>query len=202
MHILGIVGGVASGKSLVAARLAELGAVVLDADKVAHEVLREEDMKKAIGERFGGGVLDERGELDRAKLARIVFAEGEGGDRALRDLENIVHPRIGQRLRERVGELDRAGQTDILVLDAAVMLKAGWDEICDTILFVDAPRQIRIARAAARGWSADDLDARDARQTPIQRKRSAADVIIDNSGNREDTLTQVDRLWEALRRGS
>jgi dephospho-CoA kinase len=165
---------------------------------VGHEVLREAAVKAAICERFGEGVFDNAGEVDRQKVAKIVFAEKEKGAKALSDLEAIVHPRIGERLRERIGEIAREGKTNVVVLDAAVMLQAGWASVCDQIIFVDVPREIRIARAKARGWSPQELDARDARQTPLAEKRAAADVIFDNSGDRRDVFEQVDRFWASL----
>ncbi len=198
MHILGIIGGVASGKSAVAERFRQLGAEVLNADEVGHEVLREAPIKAKLRERFGAGVFDDAGEIVRKKVAQIVFAENEAGAWALADLEAIVHPRIGQRLRERIAEIDAAGKTDVVVLDAAIMLQTGWAKICDQILFIDVPREIRIERAKARGWSADELDARDARQTPLAEKRAAADVVIDNAGEKNDTWRQVDRIWASL----
>jgi dephospho-CoA kinase len=198
MHILGILGGVASGKSAVARRLKELGAEVLDGDVVAHQVLRENDVKKAIRARFGDGVFDDEGEVVRGQLAKIVFAGDEEGEKALADLEFIMHPRIGQRLRERIDQIRRAGKTNVIVLDAAVLLKAGWRNFCTKILFIDVPRAQRVERAKARGWTAADVDARDARQSPIDIKRAAADVVIDNSGDLNDTFAQVDEFWASL----
>ncbi|MCA9269295.1 MAG: dephospho-CoA kinase, partial [Planctomycetales bacterium] len=99
MHIIGIIGGVASGKSAVAKRLAERGAAILDADGAAHDVLRETDVKRRLRERFGDGIFDPQGEVARHALAPIVFAPGEEGAAALADLERIVHPRIGERLQ-------------------------------------------------------------------------------------------------------
>lgn len=199
MHILGIIGGVASGKSLAARRFAELGAEVLNADELGHEVLREAEVKAAIRKRFGDAVFDSHGEVARSKLAELVFAEDCAGTQALADLEAIVHPRIGQRLRERIGEIAREGKTDVVVLDAAIMLQTGWAEICDSVIFIEVPREIRIERAKARGWTAAQLDARDARQTPLAEKRAAADVIFDNSGEPSDIYRQVDRFWAWLK---
>jgi dephospho-CoA kinase len=198
MHILGIVGGVASGKSLVAERFRQLGAEVLNADEVGHVVLREDPIKQAIRQRFGDGVFDEHGEVARKIIAQAVFANSDAGARALKDLEAIVHPRIGQRLRERITEIAREGKTKVVVLDAAVMLQAGWSDVCDRIIFVDVPREIRIERAKSRGWSAEELDARDARQTPLAEKRAAADVIFDNSGPPSHVAKQVDEFWASL----
>lgn len=198
MKTIGILGGVASGKSVVARRLEELGAEVLDADVVAHEVLREDGVKSALRARFGDRVVGQDGQIDRKAVAKIVFADDDAGRRALADLEAIVHPRIGQRLRRRIDEIQQHGTAKAIVLDAAVMMKAGWHKLCDTMLFVDASPEVRAARAQSRGWSPQEVAAREARQTPVMEKRAIADVVIDNSGSLDDTFAQVDRFWRNI----
>lgn len=195
MKIIGILGGVASGKSVVAKRLAELGAEVLDADLTAHEVLREPDIQSAIRQRFGDAVFEDNGQVHRSALARVVFAGDENGSTALADLEKIMHPRIGERLQEKMGEIDRLGKAKALVLDAAVMMKAGWHKLCDVLLFVDVSPEVRVQRSRSRGWSDEEVTAREARQTPLEEKRAAADVVIDNAGDLTDTFAQVDQFW-------
>ena len=190
MKIIGILGGVASGKSAVAARLKELGAAVLDADIVAHEVLTEATTKAAIRERFGNGVFD-GDDVNRSALARVVFADTNQGRSALADLEAIMHPRIGQRLQKKIQEID----AEIVVLDAAVMMKAGWHQLCDVLLFVEVAPEVRVQRSLARGWSEEEVATREAKQTPVAQKRAAADFIIDNSGELQDTYAQVDQFW-------
>ena len=196
MKLVGLLGGVASGKSVVTKRLAELGAEVLDGDVTAHEVLREGDIRAAIRQRFGEAVFDEDGQVNRSALARVVFAGGNNGSTALTDLEKIMHPRIGQRLQEKMAEIDRIGKAQAVVLDAAVMMKAGWHKLCDLLVFVDVTPEIRVARSRSRGWSDEEVAAREARQTPLEVKRAAADVVIDNSGDLTDTFAQVDRFWQ------
>ena len=195
MRIIGILGGVASGKSVVAGRLRELGAEILDADVVAHEVLREEEVQAAVRQRFGEEVMDDNG-VNRSALARIVFANRDSGSEALGDLEAIMHPRIGQRLQEQISEIQSQGDAKALVLDAAVMMKAGWHKLCDVLLFVDVAPEVRVQRSLARGWSDKEVASREARQTPVDQKRAVADVIIDNSGELYDTFAQVDRFWQ------
>ena len=195
MKTIGILGGVASGKSVVARRLAELGAEVLDADVVAHEVLREEGVKADIRKRFGDSIFTPEGEIARGALAKIVFADDDAGPQALADLEAIMHPRIGERLQERMREIEQAAQAKAIVLDAAVMMKAGWHKLCGVLIFVDVSPEVRVQRSRSRGWSDGEVAAREARQTPVAEKRVAADVIIDNSGALDDTLSRVDRFW-------
>jgi len=198
MILIGIAGGIASGKSLVSEQLASLGAVILDADRAGHDVLREPEVKTAVRVRWGGDVFTAEGEVDRGKIAEIVFSPPPAGPTELTYLEQLTHPRIGQQLRDRMAELDRCGETIAAVLDAPVMFKAGWDKMCDKILFVDAPRELRLARAKSRGWSEADFDARERAQESIDVKRCGADVIIDNSSSPEHTYTQLERFWRSI----
>lgn len=197
MKIIGLLGGVASGKSLVAEQFCRLGAGLLDGDRAGHEVLRLTDVRQFIHQRWGEGVIGPDGEVDRKALGRIVFDPSPQGRQALEQLEAITHPRITERLRQQVAELAAAGRA-VAVLDAPVMLKAGWDQFCDHIVFVDVPREARLSRAAARGWRQEDFAARESAQEPIAVKRARADLVIDNSGSPEQTREQVERLWRDL----
>jgi dephospho-CoA kinase len=109
----------------------------------------------------------------------------------------LTHPLIGQRLQEQLAELHREG-VRAAVLDAPVMLKAGWDRMCQRIVFVDAPRDVRLARARQRGWTEADFAAREAAQESLEAKRSRADVTLDNSLTRQHLYAQVDRFWRSL----
>lgn len=197
MILIGILGGVASGKSEVSGRLRSLGAAVLDADRVGHAVLREAEIRRAVQCRWGETVLDAAGEIDRRRVAEIVFSTTPESRTELAFLEALTHPRIGQQLQEQLAELHREG-VRAAVLDAPVMLKAGWDRMCQRIVFVDAPRDVRFARARQRGWTEADFSAREAAQEPVETKRRRADVIIDNSATRQHLFAQVDRFWHSL----
>jgi len=194
---IGLLGGVASGKTLVAEMFEQFGAARLDGDQLGHEVLREPEMIAAARNRWGDAVLDQEGALDRAKLGRLVFAPPPGGPRELAHLEQLTHPRIGRMMHERIARLAAEGR-EVVVIDAAVMLKAGWDEFCDTIVFVEVPRDVRLSRAQHRGWSEEDFSAREAAQESLQIKRKRADYVIDNSGSPESTRSQVERIWQSL----
>lgn len=198
MKVIGIAGGVASGKSLVTSQLAKLGATVLDADKIGHEVLTDEEVKRAVRQRWGNAVFDQSGEVSRSDLARIVFAPPPAGPAELEQLERIVHPRISSRLRKRIDELRRGSRVTVVVLDAAVMFKTGWDKQCDRIIFVDAAPETRHQRAIGRGWSEKTWRARENSQASLEEKMNRADTIIDNSGTEEETFRQVQQLWRDL----
>ena len=193
MKVIGLVGGVASGKSLVAKELQRLGATSLDVDGFGHEVLREPDVITQIKERFGTSVLDEDSQVERKKLAEIVFAVD--GDDDLKQLESITHPRIEQRIRTEIQRLAESKKFPAVVLDAAVMLKAGWYKHCDVIVFVDCPEELRRERALQRGWSVEQFEFRESSQISIDRKRAIANIVIDNSGGLEQTYEQVLNFW-------
>ena len=201
MVVLGIVGGIASGKSLVSRRLAELGAEVLDADRLGHEVLFDPEVKRAIRGRWGDEVFDADGQVDRRQLAAVVFAGLPDSREELDYLEQLTHPRIGQRLRETMDRMARTGASSVLVLDAALLLEAGWDRYCDKILFVETPRCIRLQRAEQRGWTEAGFEAREAAQASVESKRIRADIVIDNSSTPEHTYEQLETVWRRLASG-
>jgi dephospho-CoA kinase len=143
-----------------------------------------------VVERWGEGVLDADGRVDRRKLAAVVFADPA----ELRALEALLHPYIERRFVEEVKRAWDEG-VGLVVLDAAVMLEAGWNSVCDWIVYVHAPRPTRLARLAAhRGWDAAQVAARERSQWPLAEKASRADAALDNSGPPEETQRQVDEL--------
>ncbi len=196
MHIIGIVGGVASGKSLIAAELVRLGAGLLDADQAGHDVLRLPQIEAALCERWGDEIRRPDGLIDRARLAKIVFADPPDGPRQRQYLEQLTHPEIGRLLQQRSAAMAAAGKA-VAVLDAPLLLEAGWGKICDYLIFVDAPRQVRLDRALARGWNEEEFFAREAAQQSLDSKRSLTESIIDNSQSLEHTRTQLARFWQS-----
>lgn len=191
LPVLGLLGGVASGKSFVAGLLAEHGAAVLDADRAGHQVLEQDEVKAALRERWGPRVFTPTGQVDRKAVGEIVFQD----QAELEFLEAVTHPRIGCLLQEQIEHLLQQG-APAAVLDAPVMLKAGWDAICDAIWFVDAPRPTRLQRALQRGWTEAQFAAREAAQESLDEKRRKADVMIDNAGSSQATAAAVARHWQ------
>ncbi len=196
--VIGLAGGVASGKSLVASCFEHFGAAVLDADRVGHEVLEDPEVIAAIVARWGQ-IVTRDGEIDRSALARIVFDSSSGSSDELEHLEQITHPRIGRLIRKRLEKL--AAEFPAVVLDAPVMFKSGWDELCDKIVFVHADISIRQQRASLRGWDDNELLMREARQTPIAQKRDRSSDFIDNSQSKEETYIQARKLWRSWNLG-
>lgn len=197
MKTIGLLGGIGSGKSTVAQCFVELGASNVDADQIGHEVLLRDDVREAVKKRWGPSVFDENGWIDRAKLARMVFRNSSDNAQALADLEAITHPKINDELQRRFKQF-QTDQVPLVILDAPVLLKAGWDRFCDHLIFVDCPWVTRVERVAQRGWSADDLKAREAAQTSLELKKARCDHTIDNSIDQEHVRRQVRDLWRIL----
>ena len=161
MKTIGLVGGVASGKSLAAKYLVDLGAVHLDADRTGHDVLAEDtEVRQAIVDRWGEGVLAADKSIDRSAVARRVFAQSKTGETDRQFLEALLHPRIGIRLDEQRNDAAAAGKPAV-VLDAPVLLEAGWGKLCDVVLMIDSSRELRLSRAKTRGWTEAEFDRRE-----------------------------------------
>jgi dephospho-CoA kinase len=197
MFTLGLVGGIASGKSLVAQCFYELGALVLDGDRAGHAVLREPDVIAALKNRWGDRVLDAAGQISRKEVAKIVFAPGNAADKEF--LEQLTHPRIQMRLQQEMAAAQAAKDPPrVVVIDAALLFEAGWDKLCDQIIFVDAPRDVRLERAVRRGWSAEQFAAREAAQLPPEEKRRRSHIVIRNVRTLENIREVVRLTWRNL----
>ncbi len=196
--MIGIVGGIAGGKTLITEQLARLGAAVISADALAHEVLKHDAVKRAARERWGEVIFSADGEIDRAALASIVFASPPDGPRERKYLEQLTHPQISRLALDRVAALQGDTSVPAIVLDVPLLVEAGWNKLCDKIVYVDAPRAARLSRALARGWTQEDFDRREAVQQPPQDKRDLADCVIDNSTTPQSAQAQVERFWRSL----
>lgn len=200
MKTIGLVGGVASGKSLVAKLFAELGAGLLDADRAGHEVLAHDpEVRQAVVSRWGPSVLAADGSIDRSAVAACVFAAGDRGSKNNADderkfLESQLHPRIRKLLAEKTWQFAADGRLAV-VLDAPLLLEAGWAPMCDLIVMVDADRDVRLARAHERGWTADEFARREAAQWPVEKKRSAAHATLANHGDVAALRAAVCNIW-------
>ena len=194
MKIIGLTGGIACGKSTVSAELRALGAAIIDADALAHELSQpHQPIYNAYVERFGREIVTAYGTLDRAAIARRVFA-----DPAVRaEVEAIAHPIIRSaaeaRLRAARDENKRAA-----VLDVPLLFEAGWDALADETWVVALPREEQLARLLARDTSMDagEARARIAAQMPLAEKCARADVVIDNSGTVEEIREYIGKLWK------
>ncbi len=186
---IGLTGGIGSGKSTVSALLAERGAVVVDADRIAREVVEPGSPGlAAVVEAFGPEVLTADGALDRPALATVVFADPEARAR----LDGIVHPLVRHRTAELVAA---APEGAVVVNDVPLLVETGQAGSYDLVLVVEAEAEIRVARLVQRGLSEEDARARIAAQATDEQRRAVADVVLDNSGTPEQLAAQVDRFW-------
>jgi dephospho-CoA kinase len=196
LKTIGLVGGVASGKSRVAQMLVDLGAGLLDADRAGHAVLAEDAaVQQALRKRWGDAVFAADGAVDRAAVARRVFGPGEAADAERRFLEGLLHPDIGRRLQAQRAQYAAEGR-EVVVLDAALLFEADWRPMCDVVLFVDAPRETRLQRAMQRGWTEADFAQREAAQWPVEDKRRAADYVLSNVGSEKELRQAVQAFWD------
>lgn len=201
MIVVGIVGKIGVGKSTVARLLEATGAEVIDADRVAHAVLEEPEIRREIAARFGTEVLDGAGAVSRPALAARVFGTSAAHETDLADLERIVHPRVRQRVEARLAALasePRATAT-VVVLDVPLLMQAGWDDLCDRLVLVECDEHQRQRRLAARGWSEAERLARDRAwnrgyRPPAAEKTCRVDASVDEAYTR----AQVDRFWKTL----
>lgn len=199
MYLVGLTGGMGSGKSTVAAELARLGAHVVDADEVAREVVAAGEPALAdIAERFGSDVLRGDGTLDRAALAAVVFADED----ARADLDAITHPRIAERIAQRLTDLtgqDRGDGPVIAVVDHPLLVETGQAEDFPSVIVVIAPVETRVQRLReGRGIDPDDARARIASQTSDEARGAVATHVVDNSGDLEELRAQVEAVWADL----
>jgi dephospho-CoA kinase len=193
--VIGLIGGIGSGKSTVADAFARRGARVIAADALGHEALRHPEIRARVVGRWGPQVLDATGEVNRRKVAGMVFAKTPQAHDELRVLESFVFPWIERRAREEIAAARADGRVRLIVLDAAVMLEAGWNKVCDRLVYVHAPREARLRRlAAGRGWSAKEVEERESAQRSLTEKATRADDAVDNSGSPEEVRRQVDDL--------
>jgi dephospho-CoA kinase len=195
MLLVGLTGGIASGKSTVSAMLAERGAEVIDADHIARQVVMPGNPAWCkIRDHFGPGVLFPDGQIDRQALADIVFADPA----KLTVLNEITHPEIFARIADRLEELRDRDVT--VILDAALLIEAGLAEGVDVVIVTHSPREIQVERLAAKGVGERAADARIAAQLEPEKRLARADIVIENSGPLEDLQHRVDEVWEQLER--
>ena len=190
---VGLTGGVASGKSTVAAVLADLGAVVVDSDQIAREVVAPGTSGlAAVVAAFGVGVLGDDGALDRAALGRLVFAD----DEARRRLEQVVHPRVRARAAEVEAE---AAPGSLVVHDIPLLVETGQGERFPVVLVVDVPTEVQVDRMVSdRGWTREDAESRIAAQASREERLAVATHVIDNTGSREELRARVEEVHAEL----
>lgn len=191
--IIGLTGGIASGKSTVAQLLVERGALLVDADQVAREVVSPgEPLLEAIASAFGQAVLQEDGSLNRASLGNIVFKDKE----LLKKLESLTHPAIRARMQEKIKTYAEQYPERLTVADVPLLYETGQEKLYEGIMVVYIPEELQISRLMNRNnLSQEEAAKRVALQMDIEEKRRRADWVIDNSGSLEASKSQIEQFW-------
>lgn len=197
LRVIGLLGGVGSGKSSAARALADrLPATLLAADEEVARLLEDPQVAAAVERDLGPGLLGEQGRLDRRKVAARVFRDSEARAR----LEAMLHPAVRRRLYERLHALDASGRPEWAILDVPLLREGGLDAVCDFLVFIAVPDEVRCRRACERhGWSREEWAARESAQKPLEEKRSVSDAILDNGGSPEELAKQASSLLATLR---
>ncbi len=192
--VVGLLGGIASGKSTVAQMFKEHGAAIVDADELAHEALEQPDVQEQIKTQFGEEYVS-NGSVNRSLLASAVFSDVDN----IKKLNALVHPYVLNRIEQRIETFRNEHESSVLVLDVPLLVETDLHSVCDTLLFTDAPLETRIERANEnRDWSADELRRREAAQEELSLKRDMADFTIDTSESLKKMRNRVSSLYSRL----
>lgn len=192
--IIGIAGGIGAGKSTVARLFEQLGCCLIASDEMVGAAYTHPAVKRAVAERFGQEVLDPAGRVDRKRIADIVFQDAD--QRAW--LEKLLHPVANQARMQVMEQAAKDPATVAYVWDSPLLYEARLDELCDSVVFVDAPESDRVARVAERGWDVAELNRREAVQLPLEQKRSRSGFVIENSTASPATLEDAKGVLEAV----
>ena len=198
MKVIGITGGFKSGKTTVAHILSNLGARVIDTDKLAHRALLSgTETYRRIVKGFGKRILNENDRIDRRKLARVVFND----NKKLKLLNNIIHPYVKKELKKKLLEIKRDNPNAIVVVEVPLLFEAGMQQIMDKIIVVSASKNKQIERAKKdMSLSEDEIKKRIGAQMPMSKKKELADLEVDNNGSIEKTKRQIEKIWEEIKK--
>ena len=194
MKKIGLTGSIGTGKSTVAKIFQEFGAYVIDADKIVHELLKREDVKEKIREAFGD-VFDSKGEVDRKKLASIVFNNPE----KKKILENILHPLVFQEINRFFKEVEKKDPKAVAIAEVPLMIETGSYKNYDKIIVVYAPEELQLKRLLEKGMSKEEAIKRIKSQMPIDEKVKYADIVIENTSTLEDLRKKVEEVYKKLK---
>ena len=203
--VVGLVGGSGSGKSALAGWISQNAPVeVIDGDQLGHQALQDSTLARTVLDRFPQASQDtnqtDQPTVDRKALAQVVFGNDHQSQAARNDLEAIVHPFIHRRLKDLIDEHHTRDDCEAILVDAAVMFEAGWNQLCDHVVFVDAPQALRLERVGTtRNWNQADYLARQSSQWPLEKKQDSADSSVNNSGSLEESGGRLLTLIHSLR---
>jgi dephospho-CoA kinase len=193
--VIGILGGIGSGKSTTAAEFERLGCGLIDADKIAHELLDEPNIKKKVIEAFGSSILDTDNKINRKKLAEIVFAD----ESKIRQLNSIIHPAVLARAEELIEELNSQPDVKAIVLDMPLLLEVGWEKMCERIIFIDCEAEKRAERSKKKHlFDENQLKIRENLQISLDKKQAIAENTIDNNSELSSLKKQVAEIFSNI----
>ena len=191
--LIGLTGGICSGKTTIAKAFEGMGAFIIDLDSLGHQVLKNDDLvKEQLFYSFGSGILDKEGNIDRGKLGRLVFVNPD----YLITLNNIVHPPLIQLANETIKS--KLSQYEVVVLDAALLIECNMTGLVDVVVLVYTDEKTQVKRLIERGFSEEDAWARVRAQMPFKEKKLYADYIIDNNTNISDAIGQAKKIFEQI----
>ena len=193
--IIGLLGGICSGKSTVAGEFAKLGCKVIDADIIAHELLDRKDIRKRVVGLFGQTILNSKEKIDSKKLAGIVFSDSD----KLRSLNKIIHPFVLERAEELIEKYNGQSQVKAIVLDMPLLAEVGWDKRCDKLIFVDCKRELRIKRAKKKGvFDENQVKIREKFQISLDNKVAITDNTIDNNSGFSALAKHIANIFSCI----
>ena len=192
--IIGILGGICSGKSTVSAEFARLGCAVIDADKIAKGLLDEPEIQPQILKRFGKDLVSSDGKIDRGKLAEAAFSDQQNID----ELTKIIHPPVLEKTKNMIGAYKKDDSFAAIILDIPLLAEVGWEKNCDKLVFVDCSPQIRLERAKKRGLGEKELKIRENFQISLDKKRQMSDYIVHNNSDLSELALQVSSIFNSI----
>jgi dephospho-CoA kinase len=193
---VGLTGSIGTGKSTVAKIFEKLGAYVIDADKVVHQLFENEDVKEEIVSTFGKSILDNQGKIDKKKLAQIIFTDKE----KKKKLENILHPKVRQKIQEFIEDVYKKDKNAVVVAEIPLLIETGMYKNYDKVLVVYAPKDLQLKRLLEKGFSEDEAKRRINSQMDIEEKLKYADIIIENTSSLKELEEKVKDIYENLKK--
>ncbi len=192
--IIGIIGGIGSGKSFIASLFAELGAVVIDSDSQVRQIYDRDDVRRTIREWWGDTAFLSDGSINRKAIALRVFTD----DAERRRLEQLIHPLVHEDRRRIMAEKSTEPEVKAFVWDTPLLIETGLHKACDAVIFVEAPWEVRLERVKGRGWDAAELARREKSQLPLDTKREISDYVLSNAADAASARSQVRTLFPTI----
>jgi len=187
-------GGIGSGKSTVAAEFAKLGCKIIDADKIAHNLLEEKEVREQVTALLGSAVLDSHGKIDRSKAADIVFRDSE----KLSRLNDIIHPNVMKKTEELIEKYNHENDCNAIVLDMPLLVEVGWEKRCDRLIFVDCDEKTRENRLKNKNFQKNHIKNRENFQISLDKKKNMADNTINNNSDFSTLVRQIAEIFSNI----